>query len=250
MTYPNAKRQRTTVKRNVCILPSDSPSKQLSIRSFCFRRPAKMTPHTPPTPSPRIKVTTPPTENTIQQEPPPSPKSPPAFTKANHKKRQLAQVFLDCGQKHWGQEICDKCGTLYVPGVPEDTKMHNQVCQPISLGVPWHSTSNIKVLHHFQQNKFSILLIRPSEYNKHKAKLQKIISIVEKDLGMENSSDTGAIIFLCLHDNRAVGFLSVKPVSVGYPLLNLYERGTTPVPCTLGVAVLWTHSKVRHQGMS
>jgi hypothetical protein len=206
-----------------------------------------MTPNTPPTPSLRTKVTTPPTENTMLQETPPSPKSPPPFSKLNHKKRQL---FLDCGQKHWGQVICDKCGTLYVPGVPEDTKMHNQVCQPISLGVPWHSTSNIKVLHHFQQNKFSILLIRPSEYNKHKAKLQKIISIVEKDLGMENSSDTGAIIFLCLHNNRVVGFLSVKPISVAYPMLNLYERGTRPVPCMLGVAVLWTHSKVRHQGMT
>lgn len=250
MTYTNTKRQRLTAKsNNVCTIQSDSQSKQVSIRSFCIQRKAKQSPQTPPTPFPRSHIATPPTENSRHQATPPSPVSPPPrSSKANHKKKHLAQVFLDCGQKNWGQVICDKCGTLYVPGVPEDMKMHNQVCTPISLGVPWHSTSNCKVLPNLQQGQFRILMIRPSDYKNHKGKLQKIKKIVEKDLGMKSCSNPVASIFLCIHNTRVVGFLSVEAASIAYQMLNLYERGKTHKECLLGVAVIWTHSKFRHQG--
>eukprot|EP00980_Cylindrotheca_fusiformis_P020237 scaffold7316_cov123-Cylindrotheca_fusiformis.AAC.12 len=254
MTHSNAKRQRLSPRSDVCSLPSDLQRiKQISISSFCFRRPTRLRrPQTPPTPFLRTNIETPPTESNRSQITPPSPKSPPPnIRKCNRPpKKKLAQVFLDCGQKNWGQVICNQCGTLYVPGVAEDTKMHNRVCKSISLGVPWHSTSHCKVLHKFLNNKFTILMIRPADFQKHLGKLQQTIAIVETDLGMKNCRDPDAFVFLCLCNNRVVGFLSAKPVSEGYKMLDLYERGTTPIPCMLGVAVLWTHSSFRHQGIA
>ena len=265
--------QSKAKSNSICSIDDNSDSsnskRQLSIRAFCFQQSKKL--KTPSTTPPIPASTSTPLNDEEKNDRPlsinninnnKSETSSLPLKDHKEKKRKLAQVFLDCGQQNWGQVLCPKCGTLYVPGVAEDTKMHEQICKPINLGVIWStgssSSSNnnrkAKVLWCDNDKKNSILLIRPSEHSKYKAKLSQIQNIVQKDLGMmEVSSSIGhttTTILLYLRQQRVVGFVSVLPVTTGYHLLTLYERDTKPIPCLLGVAVLWTHSSVRKQGIA
>ena len=58
--------------------------------------------------------------------------------KTQKKQNSLTQVYIDCGQKKFGQILCSKCGTLYVPGVGEDETEHNKMCEAFALGIPCH----------------------------------------------------------------------------------------------------------------
>ena len=86
--------------------------------------------------------------------------------------KKMTQVFLDCGQSTWGQVLCKHCQMLYVPGVIEDTKVHQQMCRPIRDGVPWRViTSNS------QKNKHNITSIASkSTTNNSNNKIEKWIS--------------------------------------------------------------------------
>ncbi|CAJ1968862.1 unnamed protein product [Cylindrotheca closterium] len=256
----------------ICEVSTETPQKQLSIRSFFGQKQVSNIQVTPRTPLPCSRpLETPPTaEVTVQDTPPSSDESPVKdinVTSNNtntirnkndnkNKKRRLAQVFIDCGQKNFGQVVCPQCGTLYVPGIAEDEKMHKQVCEQISQGVAWGSTANCKIINRNSHAKSSIVQIRPSEITKHRSRLEKILRIVEKDLGMHaNSSNVmittnGGTIFLYLQDQKVVGYLAVNSISTAYRMLNLYERDTKPMSCMLGVAVLWTHPRARKQGIA
>ena len=52
------------------------------------------------------------------------------------KKKSLTQVYIDCGQSKFGQILCNKCGMLYMPGILEDEKQHDRLCQAYSQGIP------------------------------------------------------------------------------------------------------------------
>lgn len=55
-----------------------------------------------------------------------TPKKKKAANKAsvNTKQPKLEQLFLDFGQKNFDARICEECGMMYAPGIPEDVKMH------------------------------------------------------------------------------------------------------------------------------
>lgn len=254
---------------SVCEISTETPQKQLSIRSFFGQKSGKTlvtpatTPHrskpleTPPTATGAVKCTPPSSDETESKEGKTNGNNDRVNgikSDRNNKKRRLAQVFIDCGQKNFGQTVCTKCGTLYVPGVPEDEKMHRRACKQISQGVSWASTTNCKIIRRNPDAKSCIVQIRPMELKKHKAKLEQILNIVERDLGMHASSSNtmvtsnGGTIFLFVMDQKVMGYLAVNSVSTAYRMLNLYERDTKPISCMLGVAVLWTHPKVRNQG--
>lgn len=283
MARPSSKRPRSGITTNnnnalqsssVCSINESSSRRQLSIRSFCFQKAGNKikSPTTPPNSASSSSSSSSSSSALIDSGTvlksistavtPTNTSSAPAPAKHNkHKKKRLAQVFLDCGQQNWGQVLCSKCGTLYVPGVQEDTKMHEKMCKPIALGVVWNTQQQQKVVWRGEDTATAtastcttILIIHPSEQSKYKAKLSQILAIVENDLGMQSSSSstssTANTILLYLKNQRVVGFVSVQPVTVGYRLLTLYERDTDPVQCLLGVAVLWTHSSVRQQGIA
>ena len=39
---------------------------------------------------------------------------------------KLEQMYLDFGQKSFGQTVCDGCGMMYFPGKDEDEKEHKK----------------------------------------------------------------------------------------------------------------------------
>ncbi|KAL3937488.1 MAG: hypothetical protein SGBAC_007425 [Bacillariaceae sp.] len=258
----------------VCEVSTDSPQKQLSIRSFFGQKLVSNTQDSPRTPLPRSQpLETPPTAEVTAQVTPQLPDVPTvqdvnvvrsdSNTSSNkrnssnnkNKKRRLAQVFIDCGQKNFGQVVCPKCGFGYVPGVTEDDKIHKQVCKEISDGVTWNSTSHCKIINrNSDANKSCVVQIRPAEIKRHKSRLEKVLRIVEQDLGMHASeamiTTNGGSIFLYLQDQKVVGYLGVNSISWAYRMFNLYERETKPISCMLGVAVLWTHPRVRKQGIA
>ena len=50
--------------------------------------------------------------------------------------KSFRQVYIDCGQSKFGQILCNKCGMLYMPGIPEDEIEHKRLCQSYALGAP------------------------------------------------------------------------------------------------------------------
>ena len=281
----------TTAKRSVCDWSDDDDSNngstnkgiQSSIRSFYVQKQSNAfisknktkiqnkrttaTPSSPPTPAVRTSsatttnctIETPPTSSkttpTNYETPavsPPTIKKAPKTATAAKPKPKLAQVFLDCGQKNWGQVLCDKCGMLYVPGVEEDTKQHNSICRSIVLGVSWRQGG--RVLETTGEDR--IVCLQTKQAQRHSETLTTLFQIVSNDLGMpdytpwKSQSKHRPYILLYVRDQRVVGVITVETISQAYRMRNLYEREDTPIKAMLGVAVLWTHPKVRHQGIA
>ena len=54
----------------------------------------------------------------------------------NKKPRKLQQMYLDLGQRNFGQQtVCRICGMLSVHGVEEDDKEHERICKEVREGV-------------------------------------------------------------------------------------------------------------------
>ena len=47
-----------------------------------------------------------------------------------------------------------------------------------------------------------------------------------------------------------MGVVTVEPIVTAFPMINRYERESEPSKAMLGIAVLWTHPRVRHQGIA
>lgn len=250
------KRQRPTTTAStpsVCTWNESSSSmasskRQLSIRSFCFQ--TKKIPKTPKTPATPVSsssrtVDTPPSVRRTNDDN--SIDTPPAVvTNAKKQNQKLAQVFLDCGQRNWGQVLCPKCGLLYVPGVQEDTRQHEKLCRSISLGVHWRYNSG-KLLERIKSDRIQML-----KQSNNSSSLSSIFRMVADDLGMEHNRGFPKhhSVLLYLRDQRVVGVATVEPITEAFRMLNLYERESTASKAMLGIAVLWTHPRVRHQGIA
>lgn len=239
---------------------SSSKHRQASIRSFCFqtarKKPFLGTPPTPAAISPS-SVKTPPSPQLSQSKDHHKTPPPPPIERIQPQKKKLAQVFLDCGQRNWGQVLCPKCNMLYVPGVQEDTKEHEKVCSEISLGVKWRGTAGklIQRVPNNNNNNDGIHLILPSFKKKETTNQATcVFSIVANDLGMDGNTilqqQKQQSCLLYLRNQRVVGVALVEPISKGYRMNNLYEREQSASKALLGVAVLWTHPTVRQQGIA
>lgn len=206
-----------------------------------------MTPPTPPTPQVAVArgvvATTSATTTTLK------------------KPKQFQQVYLDCGQSAFGQQLCQKCGMLYMPGVPEDMKAHAVICKERCLGVLWPRSNGQHQQHqrlHWRSDKklnnkkeessssssSSLILsvtIRTGTNSKQKCRsyhdtLESVYRLVAQDLGMDTSSSTmteslaGYTVWLYLRKQRVVGFVATKPISQAFELV--LEDSTTSTTAT------------------
>jgi ribosomal protein S18 acetylase RimI-like enzyme len=195
---------------------------------------------TPPTPPPTITTTT-----TITTT---------VTTKQKKQWTQVyTQVYLDCGQSAFGQQLCQKCGMLYMPGVAEDMKAHAVICKERRLGVSWRPSSAQRVHWNSSKNKHksnrrddgdgdgdgdgdSIMIVSvviPLSGRKKAVSgtLESVYRLVAQDLGMDSTSLTvtesiaGYTVWLYLRQQRVVGFVATKPISEAF---RLASTSTTP----------------------
>jgi GNAT superfamily N-acetyltransferase len=208
------------------------------------------TPATPLSPSRRLEeARTPPTVSPFSVPAagtPPTPPPPPAATTTTKKNKQWKQVYLDCGQSAFGQQLCKKCGMLYMPGVAEDMKAHAVMCRERRFGVSWRPSSGQRVhwnsssskhknkhKHKSKNNNSSssqdddsmiLSVVVPLSKKSVSGSLEAVYDQVAQDLGMDTSSTTvmeslaGYTVWLYLRQQRVVGFVATKPISEAFQL--------------------------------
>jgi len=203
-----------------------------------------------PTPSPpEVSVCMSPqmsgSNSSIQSVSPASsgPKNKPQSTK----NKKLVQVHLDCGQSEWGQIQCPLCGTLYVPGVLEDRKLHESVCQPLQHGVRWNPRK--KGIIQISETIWKI----PSHITS--PALKAVWKQATNDLGMIQAPGSPKTLFVYVRNNRVLGLVAVEPRDWAYRvsdrehatgIVNTQDRQRV----LIGIAVLWTHQKARNRGIA
>ncbi len=276
-------RTTTTGPRSVCHWTDDDRAdhstinancsqQQLTLNSFFVAgsrnikaRSIASSPSTPATPILLIphKIETPQTSS------PPSNNdvtTPPSLPKT----KQMRQVYLDCGQAIFGQQLCRKCGMLYMPGVTEDMQAHAAICRERSMGVSWRNVNGQRVC--FQDKGDSIVCFQQKK-NAISTCLEYVYQQVAQDLGMDLAGSHGLVgctIWLYLRQHRVIGFVSTKPISNAFYLVarkpteprrdnNDCNAEDFPLPSNtdriarramLGISILWTHEQFRCQGIA
>ena len=204
-------------------------------------------------------------------------------TIALQKQKSLTQVYIDAGQKRFGQIICSKCGMLYVPGVAEDEAEHKKMCEAYALGIPCHRVKGGKILKkNNNASNESIVLWRPS-VKKPKQKPNSfdtnndssnsdcpsqwplLAKMISKDLGTHEETTlshlTHEMVFLCIgkapttkaNKSRILGVATVQLLGSlpSYRMMDANERSLTPCKTAkLGIGLLWTHPVSRKRGIA
>eukprot|EP00934_Nitzschia_sp_Nitz4_P001956 Nitzschia sp. Nitz4//scaffold85_size83877//50018//51097//NITZ4_005234-RA/size83877-processed-gene-0.124-mRNA-1//1//CDS//3329559152//1956//frame0 len=217
----------------------------------CLTPPTPQTPNalsskrlrTPPTVSPADSTqlrgaSTPPTPPKTSFQPPP----------------KLQQAFIDLGQSAFAEQLCPKCGMLYVPGVAEDVKAHASICQQQQQGILWRKSANQRVLWQDSTLGDCVLSLHPSS---PQAQLDSVYQQVRQDLGLDPSLEAsdalaGNTLWLYLCKQRVVGFLSTIPISHAQRSLSgtSGDVDKSKVKAMLGVSLLWTHQNHGRRGIA
>jgi N-acetyltransferase len=112
-------------------------------------------------------------------------------------KKPLAQLFLDFGQKSFGQRtLCDICGMLYDKRLAEDKQEHDKLCRNYALGIPFQ-THEGRVVARFTATAAipvgggdCIVEIRPNDSSSLLKKREQVQRIVDQELGAAPSEET------------------------------------------------------------
>ena len=192
--------------------------------------------------------------------------------------KRFQQVYLDCGQSDLGRKVCEKCGMLYVPGVTEDVQAHVRICRERCEGILWRTVRGQRVhpmpMDRESRSDSSIVSIHqlPKSQSAFPVALAAVYQEVVQDLGMDERAPlVGYTIWLYLRKQRVVGFVATRPVSEAYSFAAVSQgggeqpnndglsitmdpvsdRSTLPTKkVMLGVAILWTHDRFRHQNIA
>lgn len=183
---------------------------------------------------------------------------------------KLTQVYIDCGQKQFGQVLCNNCGMLYMPGVPEDERQHRQLCQAYVKGIACMNGTVVggKVVErHNKKRQYIIAQWKPSGQSKHcPSQWPLLAQMIAKDLGMDESTALGHLttqtVFLYLgsvagnknsnnkHPNHILGAVTIQSIAKAYRMSSLHDRSLTSTKAMLGVGMLWTHPVARKTGIA
>ncbi len=197
--------------------------------------------------------------------------STPKISRPAKKRKQSSQLFLDFGQKSFGEQIiCNVCGMLRVLGLDEDDSQHDKICKEYQEGVTCFGWKNERMVAALGKDA-RILEVRPDDAQQHRNKVSEVKEIVDKELGFAGRQsedpcsgiDGNATCFLYILKKRIVGLLLVKRIQRAYELLpskdahennNRYSscisRSLKPSKALLGVHQIWVHKSHRHHGIA
>ena len=165
------------------------------------------------------------------------------------KTKNFQQMYLDLGQENFGKRtICEICGMISVHGLSEDSKEHERICQDYRQGIPFQ-LQRPRIVGKYECDM--VVEVRPSDSYAAKAKVKRVRTIVDNDLGY-NSDDLKEqrSAFLYVRNKRVVGMATVEILSKGYILDNtMLLRSNTPRKAMVGIHQLWVHRNIRKQGI-
>ncbi|XP_035724658.1 N-acetyltransferase ESCO1-like isoform X2 [Vespa mandarinia] len=166
------------------------------------------------------------------------------------------QYQLDAGQKNFGATQCSECGIVYQLGDPEDENAHLNYHNSVKT-LKFQGWKNERVVIDDPLTSSKIILIEPNDSKQCWKKVSEILTVVDRDLGLADSSlsnYTDKKVYLYIKEKNILGVLVAEYIEIAHRMipdlidLNCCTAESTPAKC--GINVVWTVMSHRRQGIA
>ncbi|CAK9169930.1 unnamed protein product [Ilex paraguariensis] len=140
-------------------------------------------------------------------------------TKILNKKRRYGQLHLDLGQSDFLLHTCSVCGFKYARGDEEDEKVHKELHKEYTQGIQFKGWHNERVIHVPSTNAGRIVLVLDGDPPAHKKKVQKVVEMMEMELGIGWLIHKLCKVYLFISHHRIAGCLVAEPIKSAYRVL-------------------------------
>ncbi|KAG5533041.1 hypothetical protein RHGRI_027318 [Rhododendron griersonianum] len=139
------------------------------------------------------------------------------------KKRSYAQLHLDLGQSDFLLHTCSVCGFMYACGDEGDEKVHKEFHKDYMHGIQFKGWNNERVVNLPSTTAGRVILVLDGDPPAHKKKVQKVVEMMEMDLGSECLIHKLYKVYLYILHQRIAGCLVAEPIKVAYRVLSNSE---------------------------
>ncbi|KAL2720487.1 N-acetyltransferase ESCO2 [Vespula squamosa] len=166
------------------------------------------------------------------------------------------QYQLDVGQKRFGATQCSECGIVYQLGDPEDENAHLNYHNSVKT-LKFQGWKNERIIIEDPLTSSRIILIEPHDSKQYWKKVSEILTVVDRDLGLADSSlpnYTDKKVYLYIREKNILGVLVAEYIEIAHRMipelidLNCCTAESTPAKC--GINVVWTAMSHRRQGIA
>lgn len=139
------------------------------------------------------------------------------------KKRSYAQLHLDLGQSDFLLHTCPICGFMYACGYEGDEKVHKEFHKDYTHGIPFKGWNNERVVNLPSTTAGRVILVLDGDPTAHKKKVQKVVEMMEIDLGSGWLINKSFKVYLYILQKRIAGCLVAEPIKTAYRVLSNLE---------------------------
>jgi len=189
-------------------------------------------------------------------------KAAPAAETPQPKPKPAEQLYLDFGQRSFGQrQECKTCGLLYTQGQPEDEEMHRRHHRRALQGISMHPSAADRVVRELPEGGRALLIL-PSDPADRLRKLAEVTALMAAELGGEPSLPRDGRAFLLAdssaHRYRLLGCAIAEPLQRAFRALpqeaasgsGVLRHDGIPQPALCGVSHIWVSAAHRRQGVA
>ncbi|KAI8539646.1 hypothetical protein RHMOL_Rhmol09G0199000 [Rhododendron molle] len=139
------------------------------------------------------------------------------------KKRSYAQLHFDLGQSDFLLHTCSVCGFMYACGDEGDEKVHKEFHKDYTHGIQFKGWNNERVVNLPSTTAGRVILVLDGDLPAHKKKVQKVVEMMEMDLGSGCLIHKLYKVYLYILHQRIAGCLVAEPIKVAYRVLSNSE---------------------------
>ncbi|CAL5404172.1 unnamed protein product [Camellia sinensis] len=149
-----------------------------------------------------------------------SPNATSISAKNQNKKRSSVQLHLDLGQSDFLLCTCSICGFKFACGDEGDEKVHKEFHKDCSHGIQFKGWHNERVVHLPSTKSGRIILVLDGDPPAHKKKVQKVVQMMEMDLGSGWLIHKLCKVYLYIFHQRIAGCLVAESIKTAYRVLS------------------------------
>ncbi|CAL5343124.1 unnamed protein product [Camellia sinensis] len=149
-----------------------------------------------------------------------SPNATSISAKNQNKKRSYVQLHLDLGQSDFLLCTCSICGFKFACGDEGDEKVHKEFHKDCSHGIQFKGWHNERVVHLPSTKSGRIILVLDGDPPAHKKKVQKVVQMMEMDLGSGWLIHKLCKVYLYIFHQRIAGCLVAESIKTAYRVLS------------------------------
>ncbi|CAL5407001.1 unnamed protein product [Camellia sinensis] len=149
-----------------------------------------------------------------------SPNATSISAKNQNKKRSYVQLHLDLGQSDFLLCTCSICGFKFACGDEGDEKVHKEFHKDCSHGIQFKGWHNERVVQLPSTKSGRIILVLDGDPPAHKKKVQKVVQMMEMDLGSGWLIHKLCKVYLYIFHQRIAGCLVAESIKTAYRVLS------------------------------